>query len=153
MTRIRRHVELQHVGQGRNGSQLCFSSDRNKRKLQFVFTCTAQSEFYLVWKMFMLCYDDTVSIPHYAGQNRTQSLTQNECLSTNGSWQNRFSQAWKSTWIPTRLELDALMRRCLRPLPTSPDTPSHRVVRARPLHEAEIMFEKGEDLTWWVTRL
>ena len=82
----------------------------------------------LQWQWFYFKLDATLD-----SQNRThtdilrhthtQSLRQNECLSINGSWQNRLSQAWKSTWIPTRLELDALMWRCLRPLVHVPRHP------------------------------
>lgn len=111
------------------------------------------------------CYDDTVSIsswmPHYAGQYRTdrqthtQSLIQNECLSINGSWQNRLSQAWKSTWIPTRLELDALMRRCLRPVSTSPYTPSHSGVEShatpRGVRNLSVWEQDGSQVIYRVT--
>ena len=62
-------------------------------------------------------YIHTNKQTHTHTHTHTQLLIQKECLSINGSWQNRLSQAWKSTWIPTRLKLDAPTR---RPRPRTP---------------------------------
>lgn len=71
---------------------------------------------YMILFLFLVGHVST----HAHSYKYIQSHKQTKCLSIHGSWQNRFSQAWKSTWIPIRLAFDALMRHCLRPMSTFP---------------------------------
>lgn len=108
------------------------------KKVSFVSVVMCNTACYVGWTP---CYISKHVHVHTQTHRQTHTLTQTECLSIHGSWQNRFSQACKSTWIPTPLQLDALMRHWLRPVSTSPDAPSHGGVDSHVVREADIIPE------------